>query len=154
MASWFAPHQIWKNQITWRQQIWKNKITTNQNKTSEKGEKSEEMGREMRLEQIKHQFRQPKTVSDLILHRKHTGRRPTLATTKAAASRTVLGSLGPVKVMMVPESKVGDLVAPLFWQYLKEGAFDLHYSQFNLENESPDKNLFLVWFFNHHFWFQ
>lgn len=62
---------------------------------------------------------------------------------------TIMGSLGPVQVVMTPESAVGDLVAAAVNQYIKEGRrpilpsndpsqFDLHYSQFTLE--SLDRN--------------
>lgn len=59
---------------------------------------------------------------------------------------TMMRSLGPVLVVMSPESTVGDLVAATLRQYVKEGRrpilpsgdpsqFDLHYSQFSLESK-------------------
>ncbi|XP_054812293.1 uncharacterized protein LOC129313330 [Prosopis cineraria] len=95
------------------------------------------------------QLRRPKTVPDLAPHRKNAGSTPDGSLPrqppKLLLHVTVLGSLGPVKVVMTPESKVGDLVAASVRQYLKEGrrpilpatdpsAFDLHYSQFSLES--------------------
>ncbi|XP_027346435.1 uncharacterized protein At4g22758 [Abrus precatorius] len=96
------------------------------------------------------QIRRPKTVPDLLSDRKRV-------TTAAAAEVfprqppklllkvTTMGSLGPVQVVMTPESTVGDLVAATVRQYAKEGRrpilpsndpsnFDLHYSQFSLES--------------------
>ncbi|XP_058779733.1 uncharacterized protein At4g22758-like [Vicia villosa] len=65
---------------------------------------------------------------------------------------TVLGSLGPVQILLKPESTVGDLVNAAVRQYVKEGRrpilpsnvasdFDLHYSQFSLESLCRDDKL-------------
>jgi hypothetical protein len=59
---------------------------------------------------------------------------------------TMMGSLGPVQVLMTPESTVGDLIMAAVKLYVKEGRrpilpwndasrFDLHYSQFSLESK-------------------
>lgn len=69
--------------------------------------------------------------------------------TKLLIKVTMMGSLGPVQVLMTMESTVGDLIAEAVRLYVKEGrrpilpskeasCFDLHYSQFSLE--SLDRN--------------
>ncbi|GAB2274655.1 hypothetical protein Dimus_009425 [Dionaea muscipula] len=66
--------------------------------------------------------------------------------TKLLLNVTIQGSLGPVHVVMSPESTVEDLIAASVRQYVKEGrrpflassvpsGFDLHYSQFSLESK-------------------
>lgn len=106
------------------------------------------------------QLRRPKTVPDLVSHRTHTGSPPDGSPRKPPKLLlhvTMLGSLGPVKVVMTPETTVGDLVAASVRQYLKEGrrpflpttdpsGFDLHYSQFSLESE-PLASLFYHYYF-------
>lgn len=63
---------------------------------------------------------------------------------------TIQGSLGPVQVVMTPESTVNDLIATSVRIYAKEdrrpilvttdpAMFDLHYSQFSLESK-PHKH--------------
>lgn len=97
------------------------------------------------------QIRRPKTVPDLLSERK----RETMTTVSEISPKqppklllkvTMMGSLGPVQVVMTPESTVGDLLAAAVRQYVKEGRrpilpstdpsrFDLHYSQFTLESK-------------------
>lgn len=66
--------------------------------------------------------------------------------TKLLLNVTIQGSVGPVQVIMTPDSTVGDLIAAAVRQYVKEGrrqmlpaavpsSFDLHYSQFSLESK-------------------
>ncbi|XP_071711346.1 uncharacterized protein [Rutidosis leptorrhynchoides] len=98
----------------------------------------------------------PRTVPDLISGRTVTSTdsvtisRPKL--TKLLVNVTVQRSLGVVHVLISPESTVGDLIAAVLRQYVKEGrrpvfpsldasGFDLHYSQFSLESLSPDEKL-------------
>lgn len=88
-------------------------------------------------------LRRPKTVPDLKLPAGAdvSPRQPP----KLLLKVTMMRSLGPVLVVMSPESTVGDLVAATLRQYVKEGRrpilpsgdpsqFDLHYSQFSLES--------------------
>ncbi|TKY67115.1 hypothetical protein E2542_SST10007 [Spatholobus suberectus] len=101
------------------------------------------------------QIRRPRTVPDL-LSRNHAAesaaevvpRQPP----KLLLKVTTMGSLGPVQVVMTPESTVGDLVAAAVRQYVKEGRrpilpsndpshFDLHYSQFSLESLDREEKL-------------
>lgn len=96
------------------------------------------------------QIRRPRTVPDLVSY----GSVITAALPddlprvppKLLLKVTMQGSLGPVQVIMTPESTVKDLVATTVRQYVKEGRrpvvpstdpsyFDLHYSQFSLESE-------------------
>ena len=96
------------------------------------------------------QIRRPKTVQDLALDRKRSTTAAAEAVRreppKALVKVTTMGSLGPVQVVMRPESTVVDLVAAAIRQYVKEGRrpilpsndpshFDLHYSQFSLESK-------------------
>ncbi|KAI3822795.1 hypothetical protein L1987_10393 [Smallanthus sonchifolius] len=96
----------------------------------------------------------PRTVPELISGRSvvktETMIHPKL--TKLLLNVTVQRSLGPVHVLMSPESTVGDLIAAALRQYSKEGrrpmfpsldpsGFDLHYSQFSLESLPPDAKL-------------
>ncbi|KAF7805676.1 Histone deacetylase HDT1 [Senna tora] len=104
---------------------------------------------------IPSQLRRPKTVPDLVSHRNNTASPPEAfprQPPKLLLHVTVLGSLGPVKVVITPESTVGDLVAASVQQYLKEGrrpflpttdpsGFDLHYSQFSLESLDREEKL-------------
>ncbi|CAH1452485.1 unnamed protein product [Lactuca virosa] len=96
----------------------------------------------------------PRTVPNLITGR---GAITTEAMTppkltKLLLNVTVHRSLGPVQVLISPESTVGDLIAAALRQYSKEGrrvifpsldpsGFDLHYSQFSLESLSRDEKL-------------
>lgn len=96
------------------------------------------------------QLRRPSTVPDLLSYRNNAGAAPEglpRQPPKLLLKVTVLGSLGPVQVLLRPELTVGDLVEAAVRQYLKEGRrpilpsnvasdFDLHYSQFSLESES------------------
>lgn len=99
------------------------------------------------------ELRRPKTLPNLVSHRNQTGSPPEgglpRQPPKLLLHVTVLGSLGPVKVVMTPESTVGDLLAASIRQYGKEGrrpflpttdpsAFDIHFSQFSLESEPRD----------------
>ena len=94
------------------------------------------------------ELRRPKTLPDLLSGRSVFGLsvegRPQL--TKLLLNLTVQRSLGPVQVVMSPDSTVGDLIAAVLRQYAKEGrrlvlpttdpaGFDLHYSQFSLESK-------------------
>ncbi|KAF8009517.1 hypothetical protein BT93_J0502 [Corymbia citriodora subsp. variegata] len=103
------------------------------------------------------QLPRPRTVPDLLVARKGLAQasagadeRPRL--TKLLLNVTLQGSLGPVHVVMTPESMVGDLIAAALRQYLKEGrrpilptadpsGFDLHYSQFSLESLDREEKL-------------
>lgn len=96
------------------------------------------------------ELRRPKTLPDLHSSKNVTGTtaqegRPRL--TKLLLNVTIQGSLGPVQVVMTPESKVSDLIAAAVRLYAKEGRrpilpttdpfmFDLHYSQFSLESKT------------------
>lgn len=92
----------------------------------------------------------PRTVPDLISGRSTfptetvTISRPKL--TKLLLNVTVQRSLGVVHVLISPELTVGDLIAAVLRQYVKEGrrpvfpsldasGFHLHYSQFSLESK-------------------
>ncbi|KAL8092528.1 uncharacterized protein At4g22758-like [Apium graveolens] len=72
--------------------------------------------------------------------------------TKLLLNVTVQRSLGALMVIMSPESTVGDLIAAVIRQYVKEGRrpilgstdfgdFDLHYSQFSLESLDREEEL-------------
>lgn len=117
-------------------------------------------GRSPVVIEVPKQLRRPRTVPDL----RSTGvpvqaasagagfeERPRLS--KLLLNVTMQGSLGPVHVIMTPDSKVGDLIATAMRQYVKEGrrpmlltadpsCYDLHYSQFSLESKifSPSRN--------------
>lgn len=92
----------------------------------------------------------PRTVPDLLAGRRVPGvSSPEVKPaklTKLLLNVTVQRSLGAVMVIMSPESTVGDLIAAVLRQYVKEGrrpilgstecgGFDLHYSQFSLESK-------------------
>lgn len=69
-------------------------------------------------------IRRPKTVPDLLAYRNSMvpvteglPRHPP----KLLLKVTVLGSLGPVQILLKPESTVGDLVDAAVRQYVKEG---------------------------------
>ncbi|XP_061352361.1 uncharacterized protein At4g22758-like [Gastrolobium bilobum] len=104
------------------------------------------------------QIRRPKTVPDLILERTRAAATKTVVEVvprqppKLLLKVTMMGSLGPVQVVMRPESTVGDLIAAAVRQYVKEGRrpilpsndpshFDLHYSQFSLESLDREEKL-------------
>ncbi|MED6155476.1 hypothetical protein PIB30_005681 [Stylosanthes scabra] len=108
------------------------------------------------------QIRRPKTVPDLVSHRKRAEATTTTTTPMAEVVRreppkvlvkvTTMGSLGPVQLVMPPESTVEDLIAATVRQYVKEGRrpilpsqdpshFELHYSQFSLESLERDEKL-------------
>lgn len=68
------------------------------------------------------------------------------APSKLLLNVTVQGSVGPVHVVMSPESTVEELVEAAVEEYVKEGrrplladddpgAFELHYSSFSLESK-------------------
>lgn len=94
-------------------------------------------------------IRRPKTVPDLLSYRSNAASALEgfpRQLPKLLLKVTVLGSLGPVQMLMKPESTVGDLVEAVVRQYVKEGRrpilpskfasdFDLHYSQFSLESK-------------------
>ncbi|MCL7034702.1 hypothetical protein MKW94_024154 [Papaver nudicaule] len=72
--------------------------------------------------------------------------------TKLLLNVTVQRSLGPIHVVMSPDSTVGDLIAMVVKQYSKEGRrpslsttnpsdFNLHYSQFSLESLDKEEKL-------------
>jgi len=106
-------------------------------------------------------LRRPMTLPELLLDKN----RPTAVVEvvprqppKLLLKVTIMGSLGPVQVVMTTESAVGDLVAAAVNQYIKEGRrpilpsndpshFDLHYSQFTLESKLPStkKLIFVKW---------
>ena len=95
------------------------------------------------------ELRRPKTLPDLLSGRRSvSGLSPEGGPrlTKLLLNVTVQRSLGPVQVVMSPDSTVGDLIAAVLRQYAKEGrrlvlpttdpaGFDLHYSQFSLESK-------------------
>ncbi|MED6161787.1 hypothetical protein PIB30_063993 [Stylosanthes scabra] len=106
------------------------------------------------------QIRRPKTVPDLVSHRKRAEATstPPMAEVvrreppKVLVKVTTMGSLGPVQLVLPPESTVADLIAAGVRQYVKEGRrpilpsqdpshFDLHYSQFSLESLERDEKL-------------
>lgn len=100
---------------------------------------------------IAEELRRPKTVPNLVPYQNAVGTpppqqegRPRL--TKLLLNMTIQGSLGPVQVVMTPESTVSDLIAAAVRLYAKEcrrpilpttdpSMFDLHYSQFSLESK-------------------
>lgn len=102
----------------------------------------------------------PRTVPDLLSGRSVAGVssteiRPKL--TKLLLNVTIQRSLGPVMVIMSPESTVGDLIAASLRQYAKEGrrpilgaadcsGFDLHYSQFSLESKFNLNSLYIIFY--------
>ncbi|XP_045830548.1 uncharacterized protein LOC123921889 [Trifolium pratense] len=100
-------------------------------------------------------LRRPKTMPELGPDRKRAAMTTTAAEIfpkqppKFLLKVMMIGSLGPVQVLMTPESTVGDLITAAVRLYVKEGRrpilpsneasyFDLHYSQFSLE--SLDRN--------------
>ncbi|KAI4304720.1 hypothetical protein MLD38_040195 [Melastoma candidum] len=99
-------------------------------------------------------LQRPKTVQDLrrvVGERQEGDERPRLLT-KLLLNVTIQGSLGPMHVVMRPESTVEDLIVTAVAQYVKEGrrpvppnkdpaAFDLHYSQFSLESIVREEKL-------------
>ncbi|KAI4322369.1 hypothetical protein L6164_022072 [Bauhinia variegata] len=102
------------------------------------------------------QLRRPKTVPDLASYRKlSAGASPEALPRhppKLLLNVTMMGSLGPIQVIMTPESTVGELVASAVRQYLKEcrrpmlltpepSDYDLHYSQFSLESLDREEKL-------------
>ncbi|KAF5727506.1 hypothetical protein HS088_TW22G01199 [Tripterygium wilfordii] len=101
------------------------------------------------------QIRRPKTLPDLLSGKTVSGFSPDakpLRPTKLLLKVTIQGSVGPVQVLMSPESTVCDLVAAALRQYSKEGrrpilpstdpsAFGLHYSQFSLESLDREEKL-------------
>lgn len=103
------------------------------------------------------ELRRPKTTPELLSYKNVVGSTlteglpPAARLTKLLLNVTIQGSLGPVQVVMSPESTVGDLVAAAVKIYAKEcrrpilpttdpAMFDLHYSQFSLES----KNLVII----------
>lgn len=105
------------------------------------------------------QLRRPQTLPDLVSYHKLAIIAPSPEVLprqppKLLFNVTMLGSLGPVQVIMTQESTVGDLVSAAVRQYLKESRrpilpttdpseYDLHYSQFSLECESHGLSLSL-----------
>ncbi|KAK4791705.1 hypothetical protein SAY86_032118 [Trapa natans] len=102
------------------------------------------------------QLRRPKTVPDIrsatipFQASSVLEERPRL--TKLLLNVTIQGSMGPVQVIMTPESKVIDLIAAATRQYVKEGrrpaltvadpsGYDLHYSQFSLQSLGREEEL-------------
>ncbi|KVH90647.1 uncharacterized protein LOC112521234 [Cynara cardunculus var. scolymus] len=96
----------------------------------------------------------PRTVPNLVTGRVAvtTETMPLPKLTKLLLNVTVQRSLGPVQVLISPESTVGDLIAAALRQYSKEGrrpilpsldpsGFHLHYSQFSLESLAPEETL-------------
>nr|GFB71406.1 hypothetical protein [Tanacetum cinerariifolium] len=96
-------------------------------------------------------LRRPQTVPDLVANVSSMDMlRPKL--TKLLLKVTVQRSLGPVQVIISPNSSVRDLVADALRQYSKEGRrpilssldpsdFGLHYSQFSLQSLEADEKL-------------
>ncbi|KAJ0704481.1 hypothetical protein HanPI659440_Chr14g0563181 [Helianthus annuus] len=104
-------------------------------------------------EEMVEKLRRPRTLPDLNSGRFSSSTdmlRPKL--TKLLLNVTVQRSLGPVQVIISPESTVRDLIADALRLYSKEGrrpilssldpsSFGLHYSQFSLESLDPDEKL-------------
>lgn len=107
---------------------------------------------------ITSELRRPKTSPELLSYKNVVGTPsmeglpPTARLTKLLLNVTIQASLGPVQVVMTPESKVGDLVAAAVKIYAKEcrrpilpttdpSMFDLHYSQFSLESLDREEKL-------------
>ncbi|RVW93103.1 hypothetical protein CK203_031489 [Vitis vinifera] len=69
------------------------------------------------------ELRCPKTLLDLLSGRSVFGLSPEGGPrlTKLLLNLTVQRSLGPVQVVMSPDSTVGDLIATTLRQYAKEG---------------------------------
>ncbi|KAL8193640.1 hypothetical protein R6Q57_026775 [Mikania cordata] len=95
-------------------------------------------------------LRRPRTLPELYSGRPTELMPPKL--TKLLLNVTVRGSLGPVQVLISPESTVNDLIADALRLYSKEGrrpilpsldppGFGLHYSQFSLESLDPHEKL-------------
>ncbi|GLT61244.1 hypothetical protein SLA2020_339660 [Shorea laevis] len=105
------------------------------------------------------ELRRPKTLPDLLSSKNvvvttvvMTAQEGRPRLTKLLLNVTIQGSLGPVQVVMTPESKVSDLIAAAMRIYAKEGRrpilsttdssmFDLHYSQFSLESLDREEKL-------------
>ncbi|KAI3799330.1 hypothetical protein L1987_34623 [Smallanthus sonchifolius] len=104
-------------------------------------------------EQMVGKLRRPRTLPDLTSGRHASSteiERPKL--TKLLLNVTIQRSLGPLQVLISPESTVRDLIADALRIYSKEGrrpilpslhpsGFGLHYSQFSLESLDPDEKL-------------
>ncbi|CAI9768567.1 unnamed protein product [Fraxinus pennsylvanica] len=100
-----------------------------------------------------------RTVSDLVAGKRVGPGLPDLVVvqerrklTKLLLNVTIQRSLGAVQVVMPPEATVEDLIEATLKQYTKEGrwlilpstdpsGFDLHYSQFSLENLDREEKL-------------
>ncbi|KAK4370600.1 hypothetical protein RND71_010075 [Anisodus tanguticus] len=94
--------------------------------------------------------RRPRTLPDLFSVKRHAaGDSPELQVrpkfTKLLLNVTIQRSLGPIQVLISPESTVHDLIAAAIRLYSKEGRrlaifstdpsdYDLHYSQFSLDS--------------------
>ncbi|XP_072967237.1 uncharacterized protein At4g22758-like [Typha angustifolia] len=72
--------------------------------------------------------------------------------TRVLVNVTVERSLGPVHVVVAPESTVSEVVKAAAMAYVKEGrrpllpttdpkGFELHYSQYSLESLNPEEKL-------------
>ncbi|XP_076922063.1 uncharacterized protein LOC143583716 [Bidens hawaiensis] len=97
----------------------------------------------------------PRTVPELISGRSVVSNETTMAIpklTKLLINVTIQRSLGPVHVLVSPESTVGDLIVAALQKYNKDcrrpvfscldcSGFELHYSQFSLESLSPKAKL-------------
>ncbi|RZC70647.1 hypothetical protein C5167_033789 [Papaver somniferum] len=101
-------------------------------------------------------LRRPKTDPDLLVGMRNKSNGGIFSSpqsenipklTKLLLNVTVQRSLGPIHVVMSPDSTVGDLITMVVKQYSKEGRrpslsttnasdFNLHYSQFSLESKS------------------
>ncbi|KAK1409978.1 hypothetical protein QVD17_36509 [Tagetes erecta] len=106
-------------------------------------------------DQMVGKLRRPRTLPDLasgpfLSSSKDHVARPKL--TKLLLNVTVQRSLGPVQVLISPESTVRDLIADALKLYSKEGrrpilpsldpsCFGLHYSQFSLQSLDPEEKL-------------
>nr|XP_043632825.1 uncharacterized protein At4g22758-like [Erigeron canadensis] len=107
-------------------------------------------------ELVGNKLRRPRTVPDLLANASSFSTstevtlRPKL--TKLLLNVTVQRSLGPLHILISPESSVGDLIADSLRMYSKEGrrpilssldpsSYGLHYSQFSLECLETDEKL-------------
>ncbi|XP_026403396.1 uncharacterized protein LOC113298783 [Papaver somniferum] len=106
-------------------------------------------------------LRRPKTDPDLLVGMRNKSNGGIFSSpqsenipklTKLLLNVTVQRSLGPIHVVMSPDSTVGDLITMVVKQYSKEGRrpslsttnasdFNLHYSQFSLESLDKEEKL-------------
>lgn len=97
-------------------------------------------------------LRRPRTVPDLMSWERNYSPAKMPKLTKVLLNVNVQGSVGPVQVLVSPESSVSGLISAVLKQYSKEGRrpmitgstiddFDLHYSQFSLESLDREEKI-------------